>query len=40
MTIPAWLFEVVIWASVIGVAIGALFLLAILIREWRAGRLW
>jgi len=40
MTIPAWLFEIAIWAAIGGVAIGAVFLLAMVIREWRSGRLW
>lgn len=40
MTIPAWLFELVIWAAIGGVALGAAFLLVTLVREWRSGRLW
>jgi len=38
--LPEPLFTLMIWAAVVAVAAGALYLLWVLIREWRQGNLW
>jgi hypothetical protein len=38
--IPEVVFSVGLWAAYAFVAVGALYLLAVLVREWRAGTLW
>ncbi len=40
MPIGPALFEIAIWGAIAGVTIGGLFLLSMLIRDWRRGRLW
>lgn len=40
MTIPAWLLAFVLWLSVAGVAAGGIYLVVVLIVEWRKGALW
>jgi hypothetical protein len=38
--IPQWLFSTMIWAAVGAVGAGALYLVLVLVREWRQGNLW
>ncbi len=40
MQLPRWLFELGLWAALIVVAVGVVYLLALLAREWRDGQLW
>ena len=40
MTLPGWLFEALLWGALLVVAATAVFLLAVLVREWRDGTLW
>jgi len=40
MTIPGSLFSVLLWGALIVVALAALYLLVVLIGEWRRGELW
>lgn len=38
--IPVAVFEAGLWAAYALVAAGALYLLTVLVREWRTGKLW
>jgi hypothetical protein len=40
MTIPAWLFSTALWAALVVVGAAAVFLLVMLVREWKDGSLW
>lgn len=40
MTVPAWLFTAMLWGALAVVALAALFLFIVLLREWRDGSLW
>ena len=40
MQIPLSVFTAGLWLALMGVAAGALYLLVILIREWRSDSLW
>lgn len=40
LTIPQDLFVVALWAALAAVATAALYLLVVLVREWRRGELW
>ena len=40
MIAPQPLFVALVWCSLAGVSPGALFLLVMLIKEWKQGRLW
>jgi hypothetical protein len=38
--IPETVFVVMLWAALVIIAGGAVYLLAVMIREWRDGNLW
>lgn len=38
--VPEALFTVALWGSLGGVSLGAVYLLVVLVREWRDGDLW
>ena len=40
MIVPAWMFSLALWSSLFVVAAAAVYLLVVLVREWRDGRLW
>lgn len=40
MLVPNALFVVGLWCAVVAVSVGASYLLTILVKEWRAGKLW
>ena len=40
LVIPEGALALALWTAYAGVAIGAFYLLAILVREWRKGDLW
>ena len=40
MQIPPLLFELALFAAVAGVGSGAIYLLVVLVREWRSGEIW
>lgn len=40
MTIPEAWFSILLWGSLVVVASAATYLLVVLVREWRDGRLW
>lgn len=40
MLVPVWLFELGLWAAVVGVAVGAGYLLSVLGYEWLRKELW
>ena len=40
MIIPDWIFELVIYISLLAVTGGAVYLLVVLSKEWRRGELW
>jgi hypothetical protein len=40
MTIAGSLFSVLLWGALVVVALAALYLLAVLIREWLRGEIW
>ena len=40
MQLPAWLFSLALWAALGVVAAGAVYLLVVLVVEWRREELW
>lgn len=40
MTIPSGLFSIMLWGALAIVAAAAIYLLAVMVREWRSGSLW
>jgi hypothetical protein len=40
MQVPVGLFELGLWAAVVGVGLGAAYLLVVLVVEWRRRELW
>lgn len=40
MRVPVVLFEIGLWGAVLGVAIAATYLLAVLVYEWMQKKLW
>lgn len=38
--IPAFIFELGVWAAYAGVACGATYLLIVLVKEWKSGEIW
>ena len=40
MRIPAFLFDGMLWIALVGVALGAVYLLVVLVHEWKNGKLW
>lgn len=38
--IPSGVFAVGLWAAYFFVGVAALYLITVLVREWRAGKLW
>ena len=40
MQVPQLLFEVALWSALAVVGAGAVYLLVVLVREWRRGELW
>lgn len=40
MQVPVALFEIGLWAAVVGVGVAAAYLLAVLLHEWTRGELW
>ena len=40
MTIPAWIFSAMLYFAVFAVAVGAAYLLIVLVADWRNRRLW
>lgn len=38
--IPEIVFTIMLWAAVVIIAGGAVYLLAVMIREWKDGNLW
>lgn len=40
MTIPMLLFQVILWLALVAIAGGVVYLLVLLVDEWRRGNLW
>lgn len=40
MRIPGTVFDGMLWLALVGVALGAVYLLVVLVKEWRSGQLW
>jgi hypothetical protein len=40
MQVPAFIFDGMLWSALVGVALGAVYLLVVLVREWKSGQLW
>jgi hypothetical protein len=40
VTFPSWLFGLMLWSAVGLVALGAIYLLVVLVREWMRQKLW
>ena len=40
MRIPGAVFDGMLWLALVGVALGAVYLLVVLVKEWRSGQLW
>ena len=40
MQIPVVLFEITLWTAVLGVGLAAVYLLSVLVLEWRRKELW